>query len=176
MFVLGHAGIGSQLISRKYPYWIVIAGAIFPDLLDKPIFYIRYFMHGENLTALGLISGTRTFGHICWIWILLYFIFHHYKNIKVQAFCLGAITHVGLDLLAAALFGHDFLLQFSGMMFPFLGFQFPPYPFLGMKDHLNSVRSVHIWVGEVIGAILLYRGYRLGRWGKKPFFWTGMGL
>lgn len=66
MFLFGHLGIGSRLVDfrrRKFAWIPLFLGALFPDLVDKVLYYGLVAVTGKRGRELGLISGTRTFGH-----------------------------------------------------------------------------------------------------------------
>src|SRR4051812_43796707 len=67
MFALGHVGIGRRLVPRYRAFtarerWIFALGALLPDLIDKPLYYIPSWITGKRGAELGLIAGTHSFG------------------------------------------------------------------------------------------------------------------
>ena len=77
MFLLGHLGIGRELVkpfSKGLPLAGIFLGTILPDLIDKPLYYSLAVITHKWGSELGLISGTRTFGHTAAFLLLLTFI------------------------------------------------------------------------------------------------------
>src|SRR5262245_35432229 len=120
MFVLGHLGIGSWIAARRVRAgqrgWLLF-GTRLPDLIDKPLYYALSLATGRHGRELGLISGTRTFGHtlllVAVLWILL-------PRRAGTPLALGMLTHLGLDELGDLL----------GIYFPALRTQSSPGPLL----------------------------------------------
>jgi hypothetical protein len=72
MMIFGHLGIGLRL-ARPFsvpPGWLLL-GTLLPDLLDKTTYYGLSVALGARGADLGLISGTRTFGHTAAFLLLL---------------------------------------------------------------------------------------------------------
>src|SRR4051812_16556438 len=100
MFVFGHLGIGSKLatpwamgLRRR---WILL-GTILPDLIDKPVYYGLSYARGLRGAALGLMSGTRTFGHTGALLLLMATFSILKKSRFLAALSLGMATHLLLD-------------------------------------------------------------------------------
>ena len=178
MFVFAHLGIGSCLVPARFPTGMVLLGTLLPDLIDKPLFYSLYFYFDRNLTSMGLITGTRTVGHMVFLWLGLWFILSLikandrsllYKN-WAKAVILGALTHLFLDLATEIWVGKNLFLSLQGFFFPLLGLAFPVFSFDHLGEHLSRFLLPHLLLGEVVGAFLIYRRYRLGTWNVRPFF------
>jgi membrane-bound metal-dependent hydrolase YbcI (DUF457 family) len=96
MFVFGHLGVGSKIVSpwsSGLPRRALLVGTLLPDLIDKPMYAVLG-------TETGLISGTRTLGHTA-IFLLLMALGAIFRRSKLlAALALGMATHLFLDNLA----------------------------------------------------------------------------
>ena len=69
MFALGHLGIGKKLAARPFRHFspaerrAFFVGALLPDLIDKPLYYIPAWLTGKEGAAAGILSGTHLFAH-----------------------------------------------------------------------------------------------------------------
>ena len=69
MFVLGHLGVGKKLAARPYRQFsrldkrAFFVGALLPDLIDKPLYYVPAWLTGRRGAAAGILSGTHLFAH-----------------------------------------------------------------------------------------------------------------
>ena len=69
MFALGHLGIGKKLAARPFRDFspadrrAFFVGALLPDLIDKPLYYIPAWVTGKEGAAAGILSGTHLFAH-----------------------------------------------------------------------------------------------------------------
>src|SRR5262245_37964080 len=136
MFVLGHLGIGSWIAARRVRAeqlgWLLL-GTLLPDLIDQPLYYALSLATGRHGRELGLISGTRTFGHtlllVAALWLLL-------PRRAGTPLALGMITHLVLDELGdllgiyfPALGTHALPGTLNAILFPLLGPRFPTLPY-----------------------------------------------
>jgi hypothetical protein len=175
MFVLGHLGIGSWIAARRVRAqqlgWLLF-GTLLPDLIDKPLYYGLSLATGRHGRELGLISGTRTFGHtlllVAALWILL-------PRRAGTPLALGMITHLGLDelgdllgLVFPALRTHSSPGTLNAILFPFLGLQFPSSPYRTALEHLSSLKNLYVVFGEIAGAALLAWQWRAGSFRRPP--------
>lgn len=169
MFPLGHLGIGwkiaSPILKRKsLPLFFFFLGTLFPDLLDKSLYYGLSFLTGKEGLELGLISGTRTFGHTIILCLAMSWIAWVKESPKIWALVLGVLTHLFLDHLGDQIqiwFDPNFQnegMRFQALFWPLLGFQFPHTPFEGLKEHLGSgwFRPVLLF-SEFLGLFFLLR-------------------
>jgi hypothetical protein len=171
MFVLGHLGIGLELSKpflRRFPKHIpapgvpysvkfvflpIFSGALFPDFLDKTIYYGLSFLTGLYGEGLGILAGTRTFGHTFLFGAFLFFISWKKGSQFLWLLSIGWASHLFLDHVDGLT-----LKEFKGFLWPFLGFQFPVYPYKGVQDHVSSlVRRPYLWGGELVGGGLMIR-------------------
>ena len=98
MFVFGHVGIGSWLarpLARPGELRWLVLGTLLPDLLDKPLYYGLVLATSRRAADLGLISGTRTFGHTLLAALLVLLAVRGRRGAMVA---LGMATHLLLDL------------------------------------------------------------------------------
>ncbi len=159
MFWLGHMGIGLEAgtrVDRTARWKPLILGTLLPDFLDKPLYYGLSWALGRRGAALGIVAGTRSFGHTIALTALVCAVGARRKSRVILALGLGMATHLVLDLFT------DFCLRradFSMRAFawPLLGWQFPIYPFYGWRDHIASARDPFMIVTESVGAFLLLR-------------------
>ncbi len=160
MFVLGHLGIGSKLVRpwsvglRKR--WVFL-GALLPDLIDKPIYYGLSLAKGLQGAELGLISGTRTFGHTALFLVLLTLIGAMRKSKLLAAVSLGVASHLLLDNL-----GDHFAVMpdpdqstLVALLFPFFGARFPVKPLMAEGEILSRLMNPYVLVGEILGGAIL---------------------
>jgi len=166
VFVLGHVGVGVALAAPRLPRdgrtvrWLVL-GAVLPDLIDKPLYYVLSFATGRTGADLGLVSSTRTFGHSLLFALLLYAVLPRKLGLPLL---LGMLTHVVLDELGDVV--HVFFPQpgpprsgpgtVAAILFPALGFHFPILPFSSAAEHIKGLVDPFTLAGEAIGAVLIF--------------------
>jgi len=176
MWVLGHTVVGPSLVRLVKPRlplgWLVLGGAL-PDLLDKPLYYGLVIATGRMGAELGLISGTRTFGHTGLFLIALTAIAVARRSAAWAAVAFGVASHLLLDNIG------DLVTTLSGvpreegptalhaLLFPLLGPHFPISPFTSVGEHLLSVSRTYVLFGEALGAVLLARWLWLRRHAKR---------
>ncbi len=169
MFLLGHLGIGSWVAARRVRAdqlgWLLL-GTLLPDLIDKPLYYALALTTGRQGAELGLISGTRTFGHTLLLIIVLWLLAPRRAGMPLA---LGMLTHLALDelgdmlgLFFPALGTHPRPGTLSAILFPFLGPRFPVSPFQSALEHLASLENAYVLAGEIAGAALLAWQWRAG--------------
>lgn len=179
MFFLGHTGIGLKVVQAVirpkrlgqdwYYILIVLFGTLLPDLVDKPLYYGLSMVTGLRGADLGLVSGTRTFGHTLLLPVLALG-FGYAKGLSwLLCIGFGMLSHLVLDHLGDLFFaiwtGYYESLEWRiridrsirGLFWPFMGMKFPIADFNQMHEHFGSFRKLHIWLGELIGAGILYR-------------------
>ena len=169
MFVLGHLGIGSFLAARRVRAeqlaWLLV-GTVLPDAIDKPLYYALVLATGRRGADLGLISGTRTFGHTLLLAVLLWLVLPRRIGTPLS---IGIATHLFLDELgdvASALFPilgtHGRPGTISAILFPLLGPHFPISPYRSALEHAESLANGYVVAGEILGAVLLVWQWRMG--------------
>lgn len=167
MFVLGHLGLGKAVALRPYRHFtrrdrrIFLAGALLPDLLDKPLYYGAAWWTGRQGGAIGLISGTHTFGHTGLFLLTLTGIAVITRSSAARALALGVATHYLLDVIGLSLDHHTIL-------WPLCGWRFPFYPFSGLGQHLSTILRPVTLAGEVLGAAVLWWDHRRRRRASAP--------
>jgi hypothetical protein len=141
--------------------WLVVGGLL-PDLIDKPLYYGLVLATGKRGAELGLISGTRTFGHTglhLLFWIGLWAI---RRTPALAAMAWGVASHLLLDNIGDLFGEHVGPTAFDALMFPLYGAHFPIAFFKSIKEHLLSIKNVYIAGGELGGAALL-----IWSWARK---------
>lgn len=158
MILFGHLGIGSFLakpLGRGLPRSWLLMGTVFPDLLDKPLYYSLKLVTGKSGTELGLISGTRTFGHTALLLLCIAGIASWKKSRNLAALALGISTHLlldgGVDMYGRYL-GHS---TTSALFWPFVTSRFPVFPHSGVQGHFVNPATPLLSAAEILGLALL---------------------
>jgi hypothetical protein len=162
MFPLGHLGIGLETarpFRRALPLKPLLLGTLVPDMLDKPLYYGLALATGRHGRELGIVAGTRNFGHTVLLTAGLAGLASMRRSKVLAALALGSATHLLLDLVS------DFLENgardtFKALLWPLLGWQFPFYAKFGLHDHFLRIQEPVIFTSEIIGALLLIREWR----------------
>jgi membrane-bound metal-dependent hydrolase YbcI (DUF457 family) len=165
VFVLGHLGIGLQLarpVRRKLPLKPLLLGTILPDLIDKPLYYGLSLATGRQGYALGLISGTRTFGHTLLFTASLGILAAVRRSKLLAALAVGCVTHLVLDFVSDAV-TRTTEHSLKVLLWPLLGWRFPGYQFNGLGEHLARYRQPFFLYAELLGAALLLVEWRRSR-------------
>ena len=165
MFLLGHLGIGlktAQPLRRDLPLKPLLLGTLLPDLIDKPMYYGLAWATGRRGFDLGLISGTRTFGHTLLFTATLAALASARRSKILAALALGSATHLLLDVVSDVFTRKtDYSLRI--LAWPLLGWRFPGYLYEGLGEHLGHFRQPFFLYAELIGAILLISEWRAAR-------------
>ena len=177
VFVLGHLGIGTRLAARlpgvaQAPRWLAL-GTLLPDLIDKPLYYALSLSTGLHGAELGLVSGTRTFGHTALLGLLLFAVLTlRGRGLAGRALLAGLATHWLLDYGGEP--AGELLLRLgllaplppavgpgtlSAILFPLLGPHFPIAPFKSAAAHFATLRNLYTVSGELLGGVLLWSAY-----------------
>jgi hypothetical protein len=169
MFVLGHLGIGAWLGARRVraeQIGLLLFGTLLPDLIDKPLYYALVFATGRRGAELGLVSGTRTFGHTLLLAALLWTVLPRRTGAPLV---LGLLTHLALDELGDVVGFFAPMLgtrpqpgTVTAILFPLLGVRFPVSPFHSALEHVASLQNAYVVAGELVGAALLWWQWRAG--------------
>ncbi|HZP64943.1 MAG TPA: metal-dependent hydrolase [Rudaea sp.] len=144
-----------RLVKRGLPLRWLVLGGLLPDLIDKPLYYSLVFATGKRGTELGLISGTRTFGHTGLFLLLFVGLWAWRRSPSLAAIAWGIASHLLLDNIGDLFGERNGPTAFDALMFPLLGAHFPISFFKSIKEHLLSVRNLYVGGGEVAGALLL---------------------
>lgn len=175
LFLLGHLGIGSWAAARRVRAgqlgWLLF-GTLLPDLVDKPLYYALVFTTGRRGAELGLITGTRTFGHTLLLLVVLWLVLPRRIGAPLA---LGMITHLALDELGdvlgiflPVLGTHPRPGTITAILFPLLGLRFPVSTFHTALEHLASLENAYVLAGEIAGAALLALQWRAGVFIRRP--------
>ena len=128
MYVLVTLAFGLKLtqpwnkgLSRRY----ILLGAILPDLIDKPLYYALSFITGRSGAAVGLISGTRNFGHAAITTVLLGGVASWRRSRMLAAVSLGMASHLLLDNVGDRFLVGSDKFSLEGLLWPFEGWRFP---------------------------------------------------
>jgi hypothetical protein len=148
-----------RLVRPALPMSALVVGGLLPDLIDKPLYYGLVFATGRRGVELGLVSGTRTFGHTGLLLIAVAALAVARRSLFLRAMAWGVLSHLVLDV-AGDLYGLAFGPRegpsiLSALFFPLLGPHFPVSPFHSVREHLLSVRNFYVLGGELAGATLL---------------------
>ena len=164
MFWLGHLGIGlatAKTVDRNPPLKPLFLGTLLPDLIDKSLYYGHSWATDRSGAALGLISGTRTFGHTALLAAAVYAMGTVRKSRAATALSLGMATHLLLDIVTdLCIHGHVSPKAFA---WPLFGWGFPVYAFTGWHEHASTLRHPFMITAEALGALLLFVEWRRRR-------------
>lgn len=162
MFALGHLGIGKKLAARPFRRFSVVekraffVGALLPDLIDKPLYYIPAWLTGRHGASAGILSGTHLFAHTGLFLLVLTVAWLITRSRPLEALVLGVATHFVLDFVGLS-------MNLATLLWPLLGWRFPTYPFRSLGEHLGTIFNPITFIGEVLGAAILWWDYRKGR-------------
>ena len=165
MLLLGHLGIGlkvAQPLRRGLPLKPLLWGTLLPDLIDKPLYYGLSWSTGRHGYDLGLISGTRTFGHTVLLTAALTALAAARRSKVLAALALGAATHLLLDVVADV-FTRRSDYSMRVLAWPLLGWRFPGYMYSGLREHLAQYHEPFLAYAEFIGAAILFVEWRRSR-------------
>ncbi len=167
MFVLGHLGMGKWLAARPFRQFsragkrAFFAGALLPDLIDKPLYYGWSWWTGKRGAEAGLISGTHLFGHTGLFLVTIGAAALLTRSHWVRALAIGVVTHLALDFVGLS-------MDLRTLLWPLFGWHFPSYPFASVTQHLGTMFRPVTFAGEVLGAAFLCWDYRTARSASLP--------
>lgn len=167
MFALGHLGIGKKLAARPFRRFSPVdkraffVGALLPDLIDKPLYYIPAWVTGRHGTAAGILSGTHLFAHTGLFLAVLAVAGLLTRSRPLKALAIGVATHLALD-------GVGLSMNWGTLLWPLFGWHFPTYPFKNLTEHLWTIFNPVTFLGEVLGAAILWSDYRKTRRRPRP--------
>ena len=174
MFFFGHLGIGSKLASpltskKGLPKAAVLIGTVLPDLIDKPLYYVLSYATGKHGTELGLICGSRTFGHTAILTIFVSIAALIRKSRWIAGLALGMATHLLLDNLRIGEHGlpEASINSLHALLWPALGYQFPAYVYKGLTNHLEQVQIPVVFWTEILGLMLLAWDFWKSKHGRE---------
>jgi hypothetical protein len=158
MLIFAHAGIGRWLASpwkARLPGGALLLGTLLPDLIDKSLYYGLVIATGKHGVDLGLITGTRTFGHS--LLFLALVLLGALRSRFLLALAAGVITHLLLDNFlepAASFTAHSSRIA---LLFPYYGVRFPVAPHDTLRQHLIFHLNWLDMLAECVGISLLGR-------------------
>jgi hypothetical protein len=159
VFALGHLGIGKKLAARPYRRFSPVEkrafflGALLPDLIDKPLFYIPFWLTGRRG---GMLSGTHLFAHTAVFLLALAVAARLTRSPPLRAVAVGVATHFILDVVGLS-------MGLGTLLWPLFGWRFPTYPFRNLGQHLTTILNPVTLAGELLGAAILLWDYRKAR-------------
>jgi len=159
VFALGHLGIGKKIATRQYRRFSPVekraffVGALLPDLIDKPLFYIPFWL---NHRGGDVLSGTHLFAHTALFLLVLVIAARLTRSLVVRAVAIGVATHFILDLVGLS-------MGMGTLLWPLFGWRFPAYPFSNLGQHLSTIFRPVTLAGEVLGAAILLWDWRKRR-------------
>ena len=162
MFALGHLGLGKKIAARPYRRFSPVEkrafflGALLPDLIDKPLFYIPFWLTARRSAAAGLLSGTHLFAHTGLFLMALVIAALVTRSVRLRAVAIGVATHLVLDVVALS-------MGLGTVLWPLFGWHFPAYPFRSLSQHLATILNPVTLAGELLGAAILWWDYRKAR-------------
>jgi hypothetical protein len=162
VFAFGHLGLGKKIAARPYRHFssaerrAFFLGALLPDLIDKPLFYIPFWLTGRRGAAAGILSGTHLFAHTGLFLLALVIAALLTRSLAVRAVAIGVATHLVLDCVGLS-------MGLRTLLWPLLGWHFPAYPFRNLGQHLATILNPVTLAGELLGAAILWWDYRKAR-------------
>lgn len=140
MFALGHLGIGKRLAARPFRQFssaerrAFFVGAVLPDLIDKPLYYIPAWVTGREGAAAGILSGTHLFAHTGLFLLVLTLAALLTRSRPLRALTIGVATHFILDFVGLS-------LNPGALLWPLFGWRFPTHPFRSLGQHLGTIST-----------------------------------
>lgn len=134
--------------------WLLL-GTLLPDLVDKPLYYLLAWSTGRWSHEIGLVSGTRTFGHTFLFFGIL--LVAGWGRRAMISLAVGVGTHLLFDRLFEAFSGG---VDWAGFLFPFLGLDFADAPFKTGQEHFWKLLKPENLISEALGLFFLVELYR----------------
>jgi LexA-binding, inner membrane-associated putative hydrolase len=162
VFALGHLGVGKAIAARPYRRFSTVEkrafflGALLPDLIDKPLFYIPFWLTGGRSAAARILSGTHLWAHTCLFLLVLVAAARITRSLPLRAVAIGVATHLALDCVVLS-------MGLGTLLWPLLGWHFPAYPFKHFGQHLATILNPITLAGELLGAAVLLWDWRKAR-------------
>src|SRR4051812_31653092 len=155
VFALGHLGLGKRIAAWPYRRFsprerrAFFLGALLPDLIDKPLFYIPFWLTGRRGAAAEILSGTHLFAHTGLFLLALVIAALVTRSRPVRAVAIGIATHFILDCVGLS-------MGLGTLLWPLFGWHFPAYPFRNLGQHLTTILNPVTLAGELLGAAILW--------------------
>ena len=162
VFALGHLGIGKKIAGLPYRRFSTVEkrafflGTLLPDLIDKPLFYIPFWLSHRRGAAAGILSGTHLFAHTALFLMVLAVTARLARSPATRALAIGVSTHFALDIVGCS-------MGMGTLLWPLFGWRFPAYPFRNLGQHLSTILNPITLAGELLGAAILLWDWRQGR-------------
>jgi hypothetical protein len=159
VFALGHLGLGKRIAARPYRRFsrderrAFFVGALLPDLIDKPLFYVPFWLTGRRGAWL---SGTHLFAHTGLFLLALALAARLTRWPLGRALTIGAATHFILDCVGLS-------MDARSLLWPLFGEHFPRFPFANLSQHLSTILNPIRLAGEVLGGAILWWDWRRAR-------------
>jgi len=156
VFALGHLGLGKMIAARPHRRFTTVErrafflGALLPDLIDKPLFYVPFWVTGRRGE---LLSGTHLFAHTGLFLLVLVVAAGLTRSAAARAVAIGVATHFILDCVGLS-------MGLGTLLWPLFGWHFPTYPFKNLGQHLSTILSPVTLAGELVGAAILLWDWR----------------
>ena len=163
MFALGHLGLGKRIAARWYARFSAgekrafFLGALLPDLIDKPLFYIPFWIAGQRG---AFLSGTHLFAHTGLFLLALAIVARLTRSLPTRALAIGVSTHFALDVVGCS-------MGAGTLFWPLFGWHFPAYPFRNLGQHLSTILNPITLTGELLGAAILLWDWRRSQGRRK---------
>jgi hypothetical protein len=167
VFALGHLGLGKRIAARPFGRFsrgekrAFFLGALLPDLIDKPLFYIPFWITGRRGADAGILSGTHLFAHTLLFLLALVLAARITRSPSLRAVAVGVATHFVLDVVGLS-------IGLRTLLWPLFGWHFPAFPFHNLGEHLSTILSPVTLAGELIGAAILLWDWRKAGRGPAP--------
>jgi hypothetical protein len=170
VFIFGHLGIGSKLVSpatKGLPWRWVLLGTLLPDLIDKTLFYAqKSLVEGE----IPLVTGTRTFGHTASLTLTLTAFAWARHSKLCAALALGTLSHQLLDIVLDKILRASEPSALIAFLWPIFGpnkGQFAIAPFENIQGHLQMLNNGAVIGAEILGTFLLFAEWRKRKTGQR---------
>jgi hypothetical protein len=162
MWIFGHLGIGYEIVrqqgfQRSWSRRTILVGTLLPDLIDKPLYLAGMLITGQKGSAIGLISGTRTFGHTALFLIILVSISSFSKTRLWGALSLGVATHLFLDLFSKISSHRTLEYVTHSLLWPAFGSSFPGQDLTPIHKLSDLTPQPIVAICEILGGWLLWR-------------------
>lgn len=161
MYVFGHLGLGYLAVKpfkKGLPALPLLAGTVLPDLIDKPLYYFAAWWTGAHGRDVGLISGTRTFGHTLLFLLTLTAIAYWQRRRSAiwAALAFGVATHLFFDNAIDVLTHRSSSdPSFMALLWPLRDGLFPAYPFRDVREQLRNGLLPAYAAAELAGLVVL---------------------
>jgi len=159
MFALGHLGLGKTIAARPYRRFsrrekrAFFLGTLLPDLIDKPLFYLPFWITGRRGE---ILSGTHLFAHTGLFLLALTAAALLTRSPPLRALAIGVATHFVLDCVGLS-------MGLGTLLWPLLGWNFPSFPFKNLGHHLATILNPVTLAGELAGGAILWWDYHKAR-------------